>query len=231
MRLLEHRPVIHEGIVPRTGIRTIERPLHQVQYLSIRHPVPSLKEMVDEYRPDVRLHEGMRRREREGGHRGGGGPADARQRDELVDPGRERAAVIRDDATRRPFEVQRTPVVPEAAPRTEHVAEGGISERLEIGESRDERAVLFKHAWHLRLLEHVLRNEDSVRITCMPPGKITSPVPPVIIVYFSSKPLDLRLVQAPHAVLSFDDPPVGGVMVISRSRPPQSSLPDREVPT
>src|SRR5439155_15402505 len=157
---------VHERVVPPRRVAPRHEGGVELQRLTLGGG-PS-EERPTEHAPDVRVRERHRVVVREARHRTCGVRADAGQRVQLGrgprKPGRA--------GTGGAVEITRAPVVAEAGPLAEHVAERRAAERAKGGEPAQESGVRPKHADDLGLLEHDLGHEDRVRIAGAAPRQV-----------------------------------------------------------
>ena len=78
---------------------------------------------------------------------------------------------------RRPVQADNAPVAAEVAPHLYSFGERGRGERLDGGETFEEREVEGDRTLHLYLLQHHLGDEDAVGVARASPGQ----VPPVLL--------------------------------------------------
>ena len=109
--------------------------------------------------------------EREAANGGGRVGADTGQLDQMVGPTFSR------DFPCCTMKVQRTPVVAEPLPLTDHIRRRGGRKRLDGRPALEPGQVARDHPLDLRLLEHDLRDEDRVGITGSTPGKVAAMAP------------------------------------------------------
>ena len=122
---------------------------------------------------DVRIREWSRVSMREARDRGRGVWADAR---EGVEPGD-----IARQTTRAPprdeLQIAGAPVVTEARPLPQHVAQGCTCEGTQRWEAPQESRIRGYDPGDLRLLQHDFADEDAIGILSAPPGKIATRAP------------------------------------------------------
>ena len=109
--------------------------------------------------------------ERKRGHGRGGIRADAGEFPQFLSGARQFATVVLYDIPRELVQADGAPVVAHAGPDADDVCGLGVGERAECGEGVEECAVLEDDAVDLRLLEHDLRHENSVRVGDAAPGE------------------------------------------------------------
>ena len=114
---------------------------------------------------------------RKGGNRSGRRPADARQALQHSCIGWEPSAMARQHGLRAGVQVARTAVVAQAAPQGQHLLHPRIRQVCHRGKALKESAVVAQHGRHLGLLQHDLRQPDTVGVTGALPGQAVASIP------------------------------------------------------
>ena len=74
------------------------------------------------------------------------------------------------------MQITRAGVIAQARPQVQHFVERGRGQTADIGKATHEALVIADHGGDLRLLQHDLRNPDSIGGALALPGQIMAPV-------------------------------------------------------
>ena len=169
--LLQPGAVVHQGVIPATGILMVDGGLNQWHQLGVRHLLLVRKEEEQVHGSDVRLDEHFRLPKGKGGHRTGSVWPHPRQCLQLSGgPGKGTAPLLHHLAAGR-LQVSRPPIVAQATPDCQHLGEGGRRQVSGSGKGLQPGQVLRHHPLRLGLLQHQLRNKNGIGVTSLTPGK------------------------------------------------------------
>ena len=128
------RAEIHQRVVPVAAPPLRQHLVSHVEQRFRRDRFGKLQ-LVDQHAPDVGIDGGNIEVVGEDGNRAARVSADAGQRDEFGGIARHLAAMLLDDHRRRAMQALAAPVVAEAAPLFEHLAQRSRGERANIGKT------------------------------------------------------------------------------------------------
>jgi hypothetical protein len=126
----------------------------------------------------VRFDNRNRLIKRKAGHCMRGVFPDSGKLSHLLDSPREMSAISSHNGFGRGVEISRASVIAEALPHSKHVIFRSACQGSEIGKRAEPLVIIGDYGGDLRLLQHELGNEDSVRIAGSAPWEI-APMPTI----------------------------------------------------
>ena len=172
-----HRTEIHKRVVPVAAPPFRKHFVSHVEQCFRRDRFGKLQ-LVDQHSPDVGIDGGDVDVVGEDGNRAARVGSDAGQRDEFGGIAGHFAAVLLDDHRRRAMQPLPAPVVAEAAPLFEHLAQRSRGKRANVGKAPQPAQKARRDPVGLRLLQHHLAHHDGVAVGGRAPGK----APPLLFV-------------------------------------------------
>ena len=100
---------------------------------------------------------------------------DAGQRAQLLQIGRQFAAMLRNNQFCRLLQRTRAAVIPQSLPRLEQLLFRRVGQRIHVGIARKKTFIIRNDRLRARLLEHDLGNPDSISVLCVPPRQVAMP--------------------------------------------------------
>jgi len=146
------------GEVPQFLIRLISRQIMQVK-------------QADRHTPDVCVQRGLRLAEGDRGDRAGGIRPDSRQAFESGNIRRDLTSMIFNDDSGSLVKVAGTAVVAKTLPSLQHFAFLSLCQAGKVGKTLQKALKIRNNRFHLRLLEHDLRDPNLVGCGIRTPGQ------------------------------------------------------------
>jgi hypothetical protein len=122
--------------------------------------------------PDIAIEYGRPTPESEDADRRGGRAADPRQCGVVVRIRGELAGTVGENGLRAAVQIACPRVIAESGPDFENAFDGGFSECLQRGKTRQEAMVVGNDGLYLRLLQHYFGQPDAVGVTSLLPRKL-----------------------------------------------------------
>jgi len=168
----EQNAIVHEGVVPCTRIFCIKSLLNKRKNLPIADFFFFCKKEMQKYGADICFNTYRGHVKGERADCRGGCVSNSWQCSKESRIRWKHAAKLAHYDVRGFLQHERAPVIAKPLPVRKNVAERSRGKRVKIWKRANEWLVLCEDSAGLRLLEHEFRNQNSIGIAGVPPGKI-----------------------------------------------------------